>query len=83
MANEYKIPYLETSAKTGQNVDESFVSLIKQIYNDAVKRGVTAAQTPAALPVATAEQQPASKPFKLAEKDADAKQQKKSCCKGN
>jgi len=38
LAEEYDLPWLETSAKTGDNVDESFSKVIKTIYNQGFVR---------------------------------------------
>ncbi len=35
MATELDIPYIETSAKTGMNVDKAFTSVIERIYQNA------------------------------------------------
>merc|ERR1712080_327794 len=34
-ANEQKVPWMETSAKTGERVDESFEKVVKTIYEYA------------------------------------------------
>ncbi len=35
MAAELDIPYIETSAKSGMNVDKAFISVIERIYQNA------------------------------------------------
>jgi len=37
LAEEYDLPWLETSAKTGKNVEEAFAKVIKTIYDNNFK----------------------------------------------
>lgn len=39
LAAEYELPFLETSAKSGLNVDEGFTQIIKTIYENAFQGG--------------------------------------------
>jgi len=40
LAEEYDLPWLETSAKTGKNVEEAFAKVIKTIYDNNFKQGL-------------------------------------------
>jgi hypothetical protein len=37
-ADSYGVPYIETSAKTGENVDEAFMMLAERVYAQKTSR---------------------------------------------
>jgi len=76
MAMELDIPYIETSAKSGLNVDKAFISVIERIYNNAqLSKNVNAK-----VGVSPRNETPAQQSPVVQVTSANQEITKKSCC---